>query len=238
MSTALRVRSCFLIALALGGSCSAVALPAIAAGVKVDKIERGRYLVRLGGCNDCHSPGYSESGGKLPEAKWLLGSSLGYRGPWGTTYPANLRSYFSRVDEDQWVAAAGVMQSRPPMPSYTLHQISEADLRAMHAFVVSLGAGGTSAPEFLPPGKQATTPVIVLFPVSPQSPANGRSTQELLAFKPTMIYKTLPVSPRRAQSAAVNPDAFTIGRHMSYSAWIIRAASPGDSLLGSIMRVA
>ena len=139
MSTALRLRSCLLLAFALGGTCSAMALPAISADGKAAKIERGRYLVRLGGCNDCHSPGYAESGGQLPEAKWLVGSSLGYRGPWGTTYPANLRSYFNRVDEDRWVAAARVMQSRPPMPSYTLHQIAEADLRAMHAFIVSLG---------------------------------------------------------------------------------------------------
>jgi mono/diheme cytochrome c family protein len=50
-------------------------------------LERGKYLVTIGGCNDCHTPGYLLSEGKTPEALWLTGSSFGWRGPWGTTYP-------------------------------------------------------------------------------------------------------------------------------------------------------
>ncbi|MEJ2396973.1 MAG: cytochrome C, partial [Gammaproteobacteria bacterium] len=42
---------------------------AVQARHSVDKklLERGRYLVRIGGCNDCHTAGYAESGGKTPE---------------------------------------------------------------------------------------------------------------------------------------------------------------------------
>ena len=54
-------------------------------------IERGRYLVKIGGCNDCHTPGYAQSGGKVPEAQWLSGVPLGFNGPWGTSYASNLR---------------------------------------------------------------------------------------------------------------------------------------------------
>jgi mono/diheme cytochrome c family protein len=48
-------------------------------------VERGRYIVKITGCNDCHSPGYSESEGKLPEGSWLKGNLVGFLGPWGTS---------------------------------------------------------------------------------------------------------------------------------------------------------
>src|SRR5262245_19163636 len=64
--------------------------------------ERGRYLVSIAGCNDCHTPGYAMSGGKVPEKQWLTGDQLGWQGPWGTTYPSNLRLYMQIVSEAEW----------------------------------------------------------------------------------------------------------------------------------------
>jgi hypothetical protein len=32
-----------------------------------EQIERGRYLVKITGCNDCHTPGYIQNAGKVPE---------------------------------------------------------------------------------------------------------------------------------------------------------------------------
>ena len=78
-------------------------------------IQRGRYLVRISGCNDCHTPGYPESGGKTPEKLWLTGSPLGWRGPWGTTYASNLRLVMHNMTEAQWLKHARV-EWRPPMP--------------------------------------------------------------------------------------------------------------------------
>jgi mono/diheme cytochrome c family protein len=72
--------------ISLALACTA-ALADIAGGL----IARGEYIVRLGGCNDCHTPGWNDSAGQLPTAQWLTGSPLGNLGPWGTTYPANLR---------------------------------------------------------------------------------------------------------------------------------------------------
>ena len=58
----------------------------------VDLVARGEYLVRVAGCNDCHTPGYAENQGNVPREQWLVGSApLGYSGPWGTTYASNLR---------------------------------------------------------------------------------------------------------------------------------------------------
>ncbi len=83
---------------------------------KQEIIEHGKYLVLVGGCNDCHSPkkmtpqgpvidetrilSGSPSDMKLPAidptevtpGKWYLGSSdlTAWVGPWGISYAANL----------------------------------------------------------------------------------------------------------------------------------------------------
>jgi mono/diheme cytochrome c family protein len=44
-----------------------------------DQIERGRYLVNLGGCNDCHTPGYFL--GKPDSSRRLAGSDVGFEIP-------------------------------------------------------------------------------------------------------------------------------------------------------------
>lgn len=41
-------------------------------------VERGRYLLAIGGCNDCHTKGFAESGGQVPETLHLLGSDIGF----------------------------------------------------------------------------------------------------------------------------------------------------------------
>jgi hypothetical protein len=35
--------------------------------------ERGRYIIAISGCNDCHTPGFLLNGGKTPEKDWLTG---------------------------------------------------------------------------------------------------------------------------------------------------------------------
>ena len=79
-------------------------------------VERGRYITVIGGCNDCHTPGYAMSGGKVDEKQWLIGDSLGWRGPWGTTYPVNLRLYMQTLSEKERVAKARKLEPRPPRP--------------------------------------------------------------------------------------------------------------------------
>lgn len=78
-------------------------------------IERGRYLVEIGGCNDCHSPGYAESNGQMPESTWLQGSPVGFSGPWGVSYPSNLRLLVNGMNLDTWLKRLDV-GGLPPMP--------------------------------------------------------------------------------------------------------------------------
>jgi mono/diheme cytochrome c family protein len=145
-------------------SPSAVAEESPAASLHEEsQIARGRYLVRTTGCNDCHSPGYIAAAGKLDESKWLTGdASLGFQGPWGTTYPANLRQLMQRMSVDAWTQYAR-RPTRPPMPWFALRDMSDEDLAAIYAFVRSLGPSEAKVPAYVPPGTRVTT-AVVKFP--------------------------------------------------------------------------
>jgi mono/diheme cytochrome c family protein len=127
---------------------------------KPGSIERGRYLARTAGCNDCHTPGYPQSGGNVPEQKWLTGDAVGFNGPWGTTYPPNLRLSLAKMSEKEWIEYARKTQLRPPMPWFALRDMSTDDLRAIYRFVKHLGPGGDAAPAYVPPGQTPSGPVI------------------------------------------------------------------------------
>jgi hypothetical protein len=141
-----------------------VAFSAATGCAAAQSIEEGRLLAKLGGCNDCHTPGYAESAGKTPESEWLTGGRYGLRGPWGTTYPANLRLLLRKMSEDEWVAFARTFETRPPMPWYDLHEAPESMLRGFHRFVLSLGDPGKPVPDYVPPDQEPKTPFIVFAP--------------------------------------------------------------------------
>lgn len=117
-------------------------------------IEAGRYLVLVGGCNDCHTPQYAmTNGAQPPEAEWLKGSTEGHTGPWGTTYGKNLRLTTQRLSEDQWVELLATGSSLPPMPWPSVRAMSDADKRAIYRYIRQLpGEAGEQAPAPLPPG--------------------------------------------------------------------------------------
>ena len=129
-------------------------------------LDRGKYLVNQAGCNDCHSPSYANSDGNTPEDSWLTGDAIGWRGPWGTTYASNLRLIVPKLTEEQWMAYAKNLKTRPPMPWYNLRRMKDEDLRAIYLFIVHIGPAGMPAPEFVPPGEEPETPY-VLFPSPP-----------------------------------------------------------------------
>lgn len=135
-----------------------------------DLLARGEYLVRTTGCNDCHTPGYAESGGTTDKAGWLVGSPMGFHGPWGTTYPSNLRRRMQQLTEAQWLEYSANLRTRPMMPDFAVRAMTEEDRRAIYRFVHSLGAAGQPAPEALPPGQTPPAPYLGL--VLPTPPAD------------------------------------------------------------------
>lgn len=129
-------------------------------------IERGKYLVKIAGCNDCHTPGYLMSAGQIPEALWLTGDRFGWRGDWGTTYATNLRLRLQGFTEEEWLAYAKSLKARPPMPWFTLNQMKEDDLKAIYQYVRHLGPAGQESMPFVPPGREPNPP-FALFPPAP-----------------------------------------------------------------------
>ncbi|QHE84925.1 c-type cytochrome [Hydrogenophaga sp. BPS33] len=125
-----------------------------------EAVALGRYLVQTAGCNDCHSPGYTQNAGKTPENTWLTGDSLGWQGPWGTTYASNLRLVFAGLTEKQWLAHARKMESRPPMPWFSLRAMTDGDLKAIYRYIKAAGPAGQPAPAYVPPGQAVSGPVV------------------------------------------------------------------------------
>jgi len=128
--------------------------------------KRGRYLVQITGCNDCHTPGYAPSESRVDEKLWLTGDMLGWRGPWGTTYPANLRLVAQNLTEDQWVKRATSKERRPPMPWFNVRDMTERDVRTIYRYLRWLGPAGQPAPAYVPPDKTPSGP-FVQFPAPP-----------------------------------------------------------------------
>ena len=143
------------------------------AGSSADKrmIERGAYLVRVAGCNDCHTANYMREDGAVARASWLTGADVGFSGPWGTTYASNLRLLAGGISEAQWLKRSREAM-RPPMPWFNLMAMTDADLRAIYRFIRDLGPTGEPAPTYVPPGLAVTTPYIEF---TPRLPAEHRA---------------------------------------------------------------
>jgi hypothetical protein len=159
-----RVRTALCVAL-----LSTASLTGLTAQAAADEasVERGHYLAHIAGCNDCHTAGYRQSNGETPVTEWLKGTALGSQGPWGTTYPTNLRLYMAAMTEDQWVENAKTFSARPIMPWFTIRAMTEIDQRSLYRFIRSLGAPGNPAPDYLPPGVTPKTPFVIEVPQAP-----------------------------------------------------------------------
>ncbi len=143
------------------GTYLSIALLASTSVVSDESTEtRGKYIVEIGGCNDCHTAGFALSDATTPESEWLAGDLLGFRGPWGTTYAINLRSYMQQLSEDNWVTVAKTLKTRPPMPWWALNAMTEDDLRALYRYIKSLGPVDYEVPAYVPPGQEPSTPYV------------------------------------------------------------------------------
>jgi mono/diheme cytochrome c family protein len=133
-----------------------------------DPVAAGKYLVTIGGCNDCHTAGWRGTPDGVPADRLLTGNPVGYQGPWGVTYAVNLRTYIHSMTVAKWIETARTLKARPPMPNYNLMSMSDADLRAVYAYIHALGPAGAPAPDSLQPGQTATGPVVVMVPQAPK----------------------------------------------------------------------
>lgn len=151
--------------LLIAGGMVAMTSAALAAETGVS-IERGLQVSISHGCHDCHTANYFETDGKVDPALSLKGTSIGWRGPWGTTYPMNLRltAVEKAKNEDEFVKYAKSFKTRPPMPWFNVHAMDEGDLRSLYRYIKSLGEPGEQVPEAVAPGEEPKTPYYPLIP--------------------------------------------------------------------------
>jgi len=141
-------------------ACIVGAVASAASNSNTSMVARGKYLVVFGACNDCHTPGWRETFGKVPVSKWLIGSDIGFRGPWGTIYPANVRQRFTQITEEQWMAMIRTREGPAPMIWHDLRVLSLDDQRAIYRFVRSLGSAGPPTLQDVPSQVEPKTPYI------------------------------------------------------------------------------
>lgn len=140
-------------------------------------LEAGKYLVLVGACNDCHTPGWMEKGIEVPESEWLVGVPIGWKGTWGTNYASNLRRYVKAFSEDDWVYEMHMRDAAPPMPWASMHAMPEQDLRAMYKYIKSLKPLGKQTPASVEPDEEPKTPYYVLNPVLPKGAATTKAAK-------------------------------------------------------------
>jgi mono/diheme cytochrome c family protein len=77
------------------------------------------------------------------------------------------------MSESQWLEHAR-KEFKPPMPWFNLREMTDEDLKAVYAFVRSLGAAGVAAPAYVAPGGKVSTPYFVFVPQVDQKQAASR----------------------------------------------------------------
>ena len=123
-------------------------------------IDRGRQVIQTMGCNSCHTPDYMIQRSSIPEEDWLVGSTLGFHGYFGTAYPTNLRLLVKNISEEDWLTLSKQMREGSAMADVMLPGTVDQDLRAIYRFIQYLGPKGTPAPVRLSKGVMPTTQYI------------------------------------------------------------------------------
>lgn len=141
----------------------------------VDPVVRGRYLVTIMSCGDCHTPGTLY--GAPDTTRRLSGSDLGWVGPWGVVHARNLTpdsaTGIGTWTKEQIVHALRTgntpdgTQLAPIMPWMNFADIlDENDAMAIAAYLKSLPPITHKNLDRIPPGQKMTGNNI-LFPPPP-----------------------------------------------------------------------
>jgi len=153
-------------------------------------LARGKYLVHLGGCADCHTRKEMTDKGPVDDLKMMLAghpeglvlpspsgdsgpwfaSTAGmtaWTGPWGVSYTSNLtpdpETGLGTWTEEEFIATLRTGKQRgtgrhilPPMPWQPLGEATDADLKAIYAYLRSLPPVKNRVPDPQPPASTAT----------------------------------------------------------------------------------
>ena len=136
-------------------------------------IARGKYLVAIAGCNDCHTPGYFL--GKPDMARFLAGSEVGFEMPGlGVFHGPNLTpdkaTGLGNWTDAQIVAAIQKGQRpdgrmlAPIMPWHAFANLTKQDVDAIVAYLRSLPPVANKVPGPFGPSETPTSFVMKIVP--------------------------------------------------------------------------
>lgn len=166
----MRKLASLLLAFAASGAVGAVFSTAAAADPQT---ERGKYLVSLGGCNDCHTPGYFL--GKPDFARALGGSEVGFELPGlGVFHGPNLTPD-KETGLGNWTPEEIVMaitkgqrpdgrELAPIMPWKSFAVLTQEDALAIAAYLKSLPPVKNKVPGPFGPNEAPTSFVMKVVP--------------------------------------------------------------------------
>jgi mono/diheme cytochrome c family protein len=124
-----------------------LAAPLFSAHAADPQVERGKYLVELGGCSDCHTPGHFL--GHPDMARYLGGSDVGFALPGAGVFVGPNLTPDKATGLGDWTApqivtaiTTGTLPDgrilAPVMPWRDLANLSHADALAIAAYLKSL----------------------------------------------------------------------------------------------------
>jgi mono/diheme cytochrome c family protein len=149
-----------------------VMAPLASAGAETPA-ERGKYLVGIAGCNDCHTPGYFL--GKPDMARYLGGSEVGFEMPGlgvflGPNLTPDKATGLGGWTDEQIVTALtkGVRPDgrmlAPIMPWHAFATLTASDVSAIVAFLRSIPAVSNKVPGPFGPNEKPTSFVMKVVP--------------------------------------------------------------------------
>jgi mono/diheme cytochrome c family protein len=137
------------------------------------QIDRGKYLVTLGGCNDCHTPGYFF--GKPDMARYLGGSEVAFEIPGLGAFAGRNITPDKETGIGTWtseqIAAAITSGKRPDgrllapiMPYHAFSYMTKEDVAAIVAFLQSIPAVKHEVAGPFKPGDKVTSFMFRVLP--------------------------------------------------------------------------
>lgn len=159
----------------VGTVCAAVGglVSVTSASAQQSQVERGKYLVTLGSCTDCHTPGYFF--GKPDLARYLGGSEVGFEIPGlGVFHGPNLTPD-SEIGLGNWTIAQIVTaiqtgkrpdgrELAPIMPWRAFANLTKDDVTAIAVFLKSIPAVKNKVPGPFGANDRATEFVMKVVP--------------------------------------------------------------------------
>jgi mono/diheme cytochrome c family protein len=154
-------------------TASIIALPAFTAMADDPQITRGKYLVTLGGCNDCHTPGYFF--GNPDMSRFLGGSDVGFEIPGqgvfvGRNITPDKETGIGSWTREQIVTSIQTGQRpdgrilAPIMPWHAFAQLTADDALAIAAFLQSLNPVSNQVPGPFKAGEKVSTFMFRIVP--------------------------------------------------------------------------